>query len=85
MRKLGRKTDEKCSAKTLKNFIFNFPVCYFLVFERDDFVNDWSFRKRRTQRRSPVSIPVPVLDLDEEESSREGIDSVLISAILFGF
>ncbi|KAJ4729380.1 Zinc finger, RING-type [Melia azedarach] len=33
-----------------------------------------SRRKRRTQRRSPVSIPVPVLDLDEEESSREEND-----------
>lgn len=31
------------------------------------------FRKRRAQRKSPISIPVAVLDLDEEETTRKGI------------
>lgn len=31
-------------------------------------------RKRRTQRRSPASIPVTVLDLDEGENAKEGTD-----------
>lgn len=31
-------------------------------------------RKRRTQRRSAASVPVTVLDLDDEEGSKQGID-----------
>ncbi|KAJ0112260.1 hypothetical protein Patl1_02932 [Pistacia atlantica] len=41
--------------------------------------NSSSRSKRRAHRRSPVSIPIPVLDLDEEETAKEGIDFVFIS------
>ncbi|KAL0014476.1 hypothetical protein SO802_001545 [Lithocarpus litseifolius] len=34
-----------------------------------------SRRKRRAQRKSPISIPVAVLDLDEEETARKGTGS----------
>lgn len=33
------------------------------------------FRKRRAQKRSPVLVAMPVLDLGEDETSRKGIDS----------
>ena len=32
------------------------------------------FRKRRNQRKSPISIAVSVLDLDEDETTRKGIN-----------
>ncbi|KAG6716140.1 hypothetical protein I3842_04G032700 [Carya illinoinensis] len=34
-----------------------------------------SRRKRRAQRRSPISIPASVLDLDEEETARKGTEN----------
>ena len=34
---------------------------------------DRFYRKRRLQKRSPGSIPIAVLDLDEGESSGQGI------------
>lgn len=36
-------------------------------------------RKRRAQRSSPTTIPLPVLDLEEEESVKEGIDFLFTS------
>ncbi|KAL4588474.1 hypothetical protein LXL04_001365 [Taraxacum kok-saghyz] len=33
----------------------------------------WWYRKRRDQRKSPVSLPVTVLDLDEDEGCKEEI------------
>lgn len=46
------------------------------------------FRKRRAQRKSPISIPVAVLDLDEEENTRKGINyrvSFSFNSILFDY
>ena len=43
------------------------------------------FRKRRAQRKSPISIPVAVLDLDEEETTRKGINLSELKLWITGF
>ena len=43
------------------------------------------FRKRRAQRKSPISIPVAVLDLDEEETTRKGINLSELKFWITGF
>ena len=42
-------------------------------------------RKRRAQRKSPISIPVAVLDLDEEETTRKGINLSELKLWITGF
>lgn len=60
------------------NSIRKIEIIIFLVFKSYFF---WCFRKRRVQRKSPISIPVAILDLDYEETTKEGT----IEKIPFGF
>lgn len=64
--------------------ILRFSVNFFRVFLLDYGCNIWVFcRKRRAQRRSPISsMPVVVLDLDEDVPAKEG---GVFSSTIFGW
>lgn len=56
-----------------KNFFFQ-SLCHLIFLAANGTLCvDRFYRKRRLQKRSPVSIPIAVLDLDEGESSGQGI------------